>query len=106
MMKADVSPNVSPDGSRAVPIVECISYSPQGAAIATGRSRSRIFKAIKDKELVARKDGRATLLEADELRRWVRSLPTITEATARLMHPAELARACADGLLPNDGRAQ
>ena len=62
--------------SRSEP-VECIAYSPQGAALATGRSRTRIFKAIKDKELVAHKDGRATLLEADELRRWVRSLPTI-----------------------------
>jgi hypothetical protein len=63
-------------------VVECIAYSPQGAALATGRSRSRIFKAIKDRELVARKDGRATLLEADELRRWVRSLPTTGQVTA------------------------
>ena len=54
-----------------------ISYTPEEAAAATGRSRSRIFKAIKDKELTARKDGKATLLEADELRRWVKSLPTI-----------------------------
>jgi hypothetical protein len=61
------------------PVIECIAYSPQGAALATGRSRTRIFKAIKDKELVARKDGRATLLEADELRRWVRSLPTAAD---------------------------
>jgi hypothetical protein len=60
----------------------CIAYSPQGAALAVGRSRTRIFKAIKDRELVARKDGRATLLEADELRRWVRSLPTTAEAVA------------------------
>jgi hypothetical protein len=57
----------------------CIAYSPDGAALATGRSRTRIFKAIRNGELVARKDGRATLLEADELRRWVRSLPTMTE---------------------------
>jgi len=64
------------------PVVECISYSPQGAALATGRSRTRIFKAIKDKELIARKDGRATLLEADELRRWIRSPPTTAEITA------------------------
>jgi excisionase family DNA binding protein len=55
----------------------CISYTPEQAAAVTGRSRSRIFKAIKDKELTARKDGKATLLEGDELRRWVRSLPTI-----------------------------
>jgi excisionase family DNA binding protein len=56
---------------------EPISYTPEQAALAVGRSRSRIFKAIKDEELTARKDGKATLLEADELRRWVRSLPTI-----------------------------
>jgi hypothetical protein len=61
---------------RSEPVVQCIAYSPQGAALATGRSRTRIFKAIRDKELIARKDGRATLLEADELRRWIQSLPT------------------------------
>lgn len=54
-----------------------IAYTPEQAAVVTGRSRSRIFKAIKDEELTARKDGKATLLEADELRRWVRALPTI-----------------------------
>jgi excisionase family DNA binding protein len=54
-----------------------ISYTPDQAALVTGRSRSRIFKAIKHNELTARKDGKATLLEADELRRWVRALPTI-----------------------------
>jgi hypothetical protein len=53
-----------------------IAYSPEDAAIATGRSRTRIFKAIRDKELTARKDGRATLLEHNELQRWVRTLPT------------------------------
>jgi hypothetical protein len=72
----------TPAARSEAPFVECISYSPQGAALATGRSRTRIFKAIKDKELVARKDGRATLLEAEELRRWVRSLPTTAEVAA------------------------
>ena len=57
-----------------------ISYTPNEAAIATGRSRSRIFKAIKEKELVAKKDGRATLIEADELRRWIRNLPAVEAA--------------------------
>jgi excisionase family DNA binding protein len=56
---------------------DCIAYTPEQAAAVTGRSRSRIFKAIKEGEMTARKDGRATLLESDELRRWVRSLPTI-----------------------------
>ncbi len=59
-----------------------ISYTPEQAAAVTGRSRSRIFKAIKDEELTARKDGKATLLEADELRRWVQALPTIGRRVA------------------------
>jgi excisionase family DNA binding protein len=57
--------------------LQAISYTPEQAAFVTGRSRSRIFKAIQNRELMARKDGKATLLEADELRRWVRSMPTI-----------------------------
>lgn len=59
-----------------------ISYTPEQAAAVVGRSRTRIFKAIKDEEITARKDGKATLLEADELRRWVRSLPTIGRPVA------------------------
>ena len=58
-------------------IIVPISYNPEAAAQATGRSRTRIFKAIKNKELVARKDGRATIIEASELRRWIGTLPTI-----------------------------
>jgi excisionase family DNA binding protein len=59
------------------PPLSPISYTPEQAAAVTGRSRSRIFKAIKDKELTARKDGKATLLEIEELRRWVQALPTV-----------------------------
>src|SRR4030081_3698005 len=86
-MKADFPPSASEilkqkkEGGRSALTFECISYSPLGAALVTGRSRSRIFKAIKNKELVARKDGRATLVEATELRRWVQSLPTIGRST-------------------------
>ena len=63
--------------SEGMSLGDRISYSPEAAAVVVDRTRSRIFKAIKDKELTARKDGRATLLEGDELRRWVRSLPTV-----------------------------
>jgi excisionase family DNA binding protein len=59
-----------------------IAYTPEQAARATARSRSRIFKAIKDGELTARKDGKATILEHDELHRWVRTFPTIGRANA------------------------
>jgi hypothetical protein len=54
---------------------ERIAYTPAGAAMASGRSRTRIFGAIKRGELRARKDGRATLIEHEELCRWIRSLP-------------------------------
>lgn len=59
------------------PSFQRIAYTPVEAAVAIGRTRTRILKAIKDQELTARKDGRATLIERDELARWVRSLPTI-----------------------------
>ena len=53
-----------------------IACAPETAALLTGRTRTRIFRAIQNGELVARKDGRATLIEHDELRRWVKSMPT------------------------------
>jgi hypothetical protein len=70
------------NGSQVAAAIQIpIAYTPEQAAAATGRSRSRIFKAIKDKELTARKDGKATILEDNELRRWVRALPTIGRET-------------------------
>lgn len=52
------------------------SLTPNEAAESTGFSRTRIFQAIRDEELTARKDGKATVIETDELLRWLRSLPT------------------------------
>jgi hypothetical protein len=52
-----------------------IAVTPNAAAEITGRTRTRIFEAIRDKELCARKDRKATIIEIDELRRWVKSLP-------------------------------
>ncbi|HUZ32650.1 MAG TPA: helix-turn-helix domain-containing protein [Xanthobacteraceae bacterium] len=53
-----------------------ISMTPKQAADATGLSRTRIFNAIRDGELTARKDGKATVIETIELLRWVRSMAT------------------------------
>jgi hypothetical protein len=52
-----------------------IAYDAETAHKATGRPKPRIRQAIKDGELVARRDGRRIIIEADELRRWIRSLP-------------------------------
>jgi hypothetical protein len=52
-----------------------IAYPVEEASAAAGVSRTRIFDAIRKNELTARKAGRATIIEAGELQRWVRSLP-------------------------------
>ena len=59
-----------------------IAYTPMQAALATGRSRSRIFQAIKKGDLSAKKDGKSTLIEDAELRRWIGALPTIGRNSA------------------------
>jgi excisionase family DNA binding protein len=53
-----------------------LGLSPDEAAISAGVSRTKIFEAIRDGALTARKSGKATVIEPDELRRWIRSLPT------------------------------
>ncbi|MGD0420624.1 MAG: DNA-binding protein [Xanthobacteraceae bacterium] len=52
-----------------------IAYPPAQAAIVSGRTRTRIFGAIKSGELKARKDGKATIIEHEELIRWIKSFP-------------------------------
>ena len=54
-----------------------LAYPPSEAGKAIGRTRTRIFQAIKNKELTARKDGKATLIERSELARWLSTLPTV-----------------------------
>jgi len=52
------------------------SLTPDEAAESTGFSRTRIFQAIRAGEITARKGGKATVIETDELLRWLHSLPT------------------------------
>lgn len=54
-----------------MPIAVAIENAPQ----IVGVSRTRIFEAIRNSELSARKAGRSTIIEIDELKRWVKSLP-------------------------------
>jgi hypothetical protein len=61
----------------ATDVLDALAYPPAQAAKVAGRSHSRIKLAIRRKELTARKDGRATLIERAELARWVAILPTI-----------------------------
>jgi hypothetical protein len=63
-------------GTNAFPELSLIAVAIEDAPRAVGVSRRRIFQAIRDKEIAARKAGRSTIIEIDELRRWVKSLPT------------------------------
>jgi hypothetical protein len=65
-----IQPNVT---GRAVPR---LGLNPEEAAASAGVSRTKIFEAIRDGALTARKSGKATIIEPPELRRWIRSLPT------------------------------
>jgi excisionase family DNA binding protein len=65
-----IQPNVT---GRAVPR---LGLSPDEAAASAGVSRTKIFEAIRDGALTARKSGKATIVELAELQRWIHSLPT------------------------------
>jgi hypothetical protein len=52
-----------------------LALTPDEAALSTGFSVRRIFKAIQDERLMARKDGKATIIEVAELVRWLGTLP-------------------------------
>lgn len=64
-----IQPNVT---GRAVPR---LGLSPDEAAISAGVSRTKIFEAIRNGTLTARKSGKTTIIEPSELQRWIRDLP-------------------------------
>jgi hypothetical protein len=53
-----------------------ISYDMAGACAATGLSHVTIRNAVKSRDLVANYVGRKPVFRADELDRWIASLPT------------------------------
>jgi hypothetical protein len=63
-------------GEAATRVVQRIGLSPDETATACAVSRTRVFEAIRNGELTARKAGRTTIIEFEEAQRWVRSMPT------------------------------
>ena len=57
--------------------IKFIGHRAERAALVSGTSRTDIFNAIKNKQLTALKNGRATIIEDDELRRWMKTFRTI-----------------------------
>lgn len=53
-----------------------LAYAIEDVPAASGLSRTRVYEAIRARRLTARKDGRQTIIEAVELRRYLATLPT------------------------------
>ena len=58
--------------------MEPLAHSIQEAMKIANAGRTTIYRAISNGELVARKRGRRTIILADDLRRWLESLPPVT----------------------------
>jgi excisionase family DNA binding protein len=56
------------------------SYSIQQVVLSTGVSRTSIYEEIKAGRLRAVKQGKRTLILADDLARWLQSLPAVGSA--------------------------
>lgn len=56
-------------------LIPRLALKPNEAAIATGRSRSRIYELLSSGEIRAVKDGASTLIPTTELARWLATLP-------------------------------
>lgn len=56
--------------------VKPLAYAIEDVPAVTGLTRTRVFEAIRQKQLTARKCGRRTLVEVAELQRFIATLPT------------------------------
>lgn len=54
---------------------EKLGYSPDEAAAVSGGGRTKIFQAIKEGKLKARKFGRRTIIISDDLKAFLAALP-------------------------------
>ena len=54
-----------------------IAYTIAEACAVARAGRTALYEAIREGALTARKRGRKTLILADDLRRWVESLPAL-----------------------------
>ena len=58
---------------------DTLAYTIPDACRISAASRSAIYRAVKAGELTLRKRGTRSLILADELRRWLQSLPVASD---------------------------
>jgi excisionase family DNA binding protein len=61
-------------------MTERISYSVHEAAAAAGIGLTKLREEIREKRLIARKLGKRTLINADDLTAWANNLPKVGDA--------------------------
>jgi len=76
-MEANGSKLISNAGATAP-----LAYSPEEAAKASSLGRTKIFQAISQKRLEAKKDGARTIILAADLETYLKSLPSARDAVA------------------------
>lgn len=64
------------------PLEQKLSFTIEQAVKATGIGRTAIFAAIKSGRLVARKNGRRTLIASNDLQQFVANLPKIAGSSS------------------------
>ena len=69
--------------------MEKIALSVSEAVAVSGQSRTALYMAFKSGALIARKRGARTVILADELRRWLESLPVLNTRAAAQGRGAE-----------------
>jgi hypothetical protein len=79
-----------------------LAYPIEDVPARTGIPRTKVFEAIRKKELTARKAGRSTIIEHPELVRYLKTLPT----KGREPEPAPTGRAFLTARAPPAARAR
>jgi len=68
------------------PAISPLAVTIDNAARLSGRNRRRIYEAIRTGDLLARKDGRATLILVADLDAWLHKLPRVAHRVAQPEH--------------------
>ena len=66
-----------------------LAYSIAEASEVAGIGRTSIYEAINSGELIARKNGRRTVILSDDLRRWLQGLPVTNSKSVLISQTAE-----------------
>ena len=83
-MNASVVAGTVPANRDQMPMNTPLAYSIEQACEIANIGRTSIYDAIKSSKLIARKNGRRTVILAEDLRLWLQDLPARTpQATSK-----------------------